>query len=390
MLVRMRGRALALSCVLAGLVAPPSALAQVPGDAELDDAGEIEMDPPEDGSTGGVDGDPGAEPESAEPPPVVKDPKLAKKLARSALQLVRKGDYQARRKRIDEANAHYVDAIAAYKKAIELGDDLGVYYELALVEEKLARIEDAVRHLRIVVLATEGVRPDVQKKASEKRDELLMQVGVVRLKIETEGATIAIDGADIGTAPLAEPIVLRPGTYTLTLSADGFEPKDAELKIEAGSEVERHFELDPIRIVVEPLVVDDEEPAPAPPPPPPSKLPLYVGGGVTVAALGVGITTGLLAVGKHGTFTGQGSSASEREDARSSGKQMALISDISLGTAVVAAGFTAYWYFSRYKPALATPDAERRAPEMSKLDVVPWVQQDAGGVVSGLGVTGSF
>jgi len=387
MLGRMSGRPLAVACVLAGLVAAPSAMAQAPendgGDAP---AGEIEMEPEQ----GADDAAPAADGATDEPPPVVKDPKLAKKLARAALQLVRKGDYQARRKREDEAKAHYVDAIAAYKKAIETGDDLSVYFELALVEEKLGRIDDAVKHLRVVVNATEGVRPDVQKKANDKRDELLMQVGLVRLQVQPEGTTISIDGAEVGTAPLSEALVLMPGTYTLTFASDGYQPKDAELNVEAGSETDRTFELEPIQIVVEPVPAEDDEPAPVAPPATPSKIPLYVGGGVTVAALGVGITTGLLAVGKHGTFTSSDVTRSERDDAQSAGKRFALISDISLGTAVLAAGFTAYWYFAKYKPGLASAEPERRAPEMSKLDVVPWVQRDAGGVVSGLGVTGSF
>lgn len=381
MLDRMSGRPLALACVLAGLVAPPSARAQAPDpDAGEDAAGEIEMEP----EAGADDGAP------AEPPPVIKDPKLAKKLASSALQLVRKGDYQARRKREDEAKAFYVDAIAAYKKAIETGDLVELNYELALVEEKLGRIDDAVRHLRLVVQATEGVRPDVQRKANAKHDELLMQVGVVNLQVQPEGATISIDGNQIGVAPLTETLVLMPGTYTLTFASDGYQPRDAELKVEAGSEIERSFELEPIQIVVEPVPVEDDDPVPVSPPPRPSKAPLYVGGGVTVAALGVGIATGILAVGRHGTFTASDSTRAERDDAQSAGKRFALISDISLGTAVVAAGFTAYWYFAKYRPGLASAESARQSSEMSKLDLVPWVQRDAGGVVSGLGVTGSF
>ena len=186
---------------------------------------------------------------------------------------------------------------------------------------------------------------------------------------------------------MTEPIILMPGTYTLSFAADGFQPKDAELKVEAGSESERTIELDPIQVIVTPPPVVDEAPVVAPVvAPAPSKLPLYVGGGVAVGAAGIGLITGILAVSRHGTFTAGDSTRTEREDARSSGQSLALVTDLALGTAVVAAGFTAYWYFVKYKPGKAKFDAEGQASTMSKVDVVPWVQSEAGG----FSVAGSF
>jgi hypothetical protein len=148
----MSGRRLAL-VVLAALVAPPlsPAHAQAP-----EREPEIEMEPD------------APAPDDDEPPPVVKDPKLARKLVSTAAQLVQKGDYLTRRNKPDEANAHYDNAVLAYQKAIEVGDDLNVHFELAVVEEKRGKIDVAARHLRIVVGAQAGVRQDVLKKAQLK------------------------------------------------------------------------------------------------------------------------------------------------------------------------------------------------------------------------------
>ena len=64
-----------------------------------------------------------------------------------------------------------------------------------------------------------------------------------------------------------------------------------------------------------------------------------------------------------------------RSDAQANGKLLAHLTDAALGTAVVAAGFTAYWYFYRYKRGAANAPSDR-----AKLDLVPWVQPSYGGM----------
>lgn len=351
----------------------PPAGAQ-PGDGE--DAGDIEM---------ADDAEPAAD--AGAPPAVVKDPKVAKTWLQAAQKLVREGDLQARRKKPDEAKIKYENAVTAFHSSIAAGDDVGVYFELASVEEKLGRFDRAATHYRTVVQATSGVRADVQKKAAAKFDELSMEVGLVTLTVDPEGAAISLGGEVIATSPMTVPVVLMPGTYTLSFAADGFQPKDAEIKVEAGSESERAIELEPIKIVVTPPGPVDESPA-APPPvaAAPSMLPIYVGGGVAVGAASIGLITGILAVSRHGTFTGADATRNERLDARTSGENLALVTDLALGTAVVAAGFTAYWYFFKYKPGKAKFSAEAAPSTMSKVDLVPWVQSEAGG----FSVAGSF
>ena len=375
----MGGRRLALVVLSVLAVVPRHAMAQAP---EPD----IEMEPEVPAAS------PEAAPEDGEPAPVVKDPKLAKKLAAAAAQLAQKGDYSTRRNKPDEAKTFYENAATAYGKAIETGDDLNLHYDLALVEEKLGKLDVSVRHLRVVLAAKAGVKPDVTKKAQVKHDELMMNVGLVLLQVEQDGTTVSVAGAVVGKSPFTEPLVFMPGTYTLSFESDGYQPKDVEIKVEAGSEAERKIELEPIKIVVAPPRSPDgtettEVPTVAGPP---SKLPLYIGGGITVAAFGAFVVGGILAVSEHGTFVGASTTRNDREDARASGQNFALFSDVMLGTTLVAAGFTTYWYLFKYrkgnaKAAEGAPTSPL-APTMSKVDVVPWVQPFA----SGLSVAGSF
>ncbi len=325
--------------------------------------------------------------------PVVKDPKVAKKWQVAAQQLVQKGDYSTRKNKPDDAKAQYENAVTAYGKAIEASEDLSLRYELGLVEEKLGKLDAAATNMRAVATAKTGVKPDLAKKASGKFDELTTKVGLVTLTLNTEGATISLNGAELGKSPLIEPMIFMPGTYTLSFAADGYQPKDSEIKVEAGSESERAIELEPIKIVVEPIKNEPDAPVVVTGPKQPSKIPLYVGAGATIALGTVGIITGVLAVSQHSTFVAGGSTKVEREDAKSNGTTLAHVTDVMFLTAVGAAGFTAYWYFFKYKPAQrklseapAPAGRDPNAPEISKVDVVPWVQSSGGG----FSVSGAF
>jgi hypothetical protein len=375
----MGGRRLAL-VVLSVLAVTPLSVAMAQGaEGEPD----IEMEPP---------ADPAKSPDDGEPAAVVKDPKLAKKLAAAAAQLAQKGDYSLRKAKADEAKGFYEQASTAYLKAIETGDDPNLYFDLAAVDEKLGKLDVAVRHLRIVVTAKAGVRPDVTKKAQTKLDDLAMKVGFVTLQIEQDGTIVSVAGAELGKSPFKEPLVFMPGAYTLAFESDGYQPKDVEIKVEAGSEAERKIELEPIKIVVAPPRTPGESETTETPTVsgPPSKLPLYIGGGITVAAFGACVVGGILAVGQHSTFVAADTTRNGRLDAQASGQNYALFSDIMLGTTLVAAGFTTYYYLFKYRKGKAkeadTQSTSPLAPTMSKVDLVPWVQPSA----SGLSVAGSF
>ena len=404
----MRGRRIAWSAVLAvplvlaALAAP--AAAQSPDDIEMDPEpvappakptpapAPAPGKPPADGTGPTAPAAPAAPAE-----PVVKDPKVAKKWLTTGQQLVQKGDWYTRAKRPADAKTSYENAVTAFEKSIAAGDDLNTYALLADVEEKLGMIDRAARHYRLVVKAQAGIRPDVQKKATARFDDLATKVGIVTLVVKPDGATVALAGTELGKTPLAEPLVLMPGTYTVALQAEGFQPREAELVVEAGSEAERTLELEAVKIVVRAPITSDFVEPPPPPPPPPSRLPLYVGGGAAVALLGTAVVTGILAVGQHGTYTSRDATAIERDDARFNGKRLALVSDISLAGGIVAGGFTAYWYFLKYRPAQRNlteqpPATVQRGArrqdgaQSAKVDLVPWVQSTA----SGLTVVGVF
>jgi hypothetical protein len=279
--------------------------------------------------------------------------------------------------------------VTAFEKAIEAADEPSYHLELGAALEKLGRHDVAATHYRTAIKGGGAVA----KKATARFDEVTAMIGLVTLIVTPPGTTITIAGNEVGKAPLDEPLAMLPGEYKIALAAEGHEPREVEIKVEPGSESERTYTLEPMAIVVEPV-----KPPPSVAGPrvasEPSKLPLFVGGGVAVALVGVAAITGILAVGEHGTFDDTDSTPAERADARDSGKRFALITDLCIIGAVASGGFAAYWYFAKYQPAQRTAGTERRAARRArtapaiatKVDVVPWVKADAGGFV----LAGSF
>jgi hypothetical protein len=176
----------------------------------------------------------------------VKDPKVAKKWLSAAQTLVQKGDYLSRAKKPDDAKEQYTNAVTAYQKAIEAGDDVSVYLALALVEDKLGQLASAYQHCKLVVDPKANAKPDVVKKAQAEIDQLTPKIGVIKLTIKPEGTLVTMGGNQVGESPLLTPLVLDPGTYTLSFAAVGYQPKDVELKRTSRSTPSRSRSSQPI------------------------------------------------------------------------------------------------------------------------------------------------
>ena len=191
---------------------------------------------------------------------------------------------------------------------------------------------------------------------------------------------MTLDGKELGKTPLPQSVFVAPGDYTFGFTADGYTPMEQKITVEAGSESERTFALDPI-----PVVVEKPKPPPPPPPPPPApdKLPLYIGAGATGAFTVTAMITGIMAVKRHNVFSRSDRVAMRREVNRSKGKTYALVTDLSIVAALASGGFTAYWYLKKYRPQLH-PTEHPPGGGGPKVVVTPMVSPSGGGVaVSG-------
>lgn len=333
-------------------------------------------------------------PEDAPPPgdaaPAEPDPAMkaaAKKLLDGGDAFLKKGDKYAKRKKTADAVAEYERALAAYQKAFELVGNPKIYFPIATAEEKLERWVAAATHYRKFLGSVSDVDPRLRADAEKRLEHAKLNLGVLGLTITPEGAQVSIDGNVVGTTPLTEPLFLAPGEYALSVTADGYKPLEQKLNIEAGSESERALELESAAVIIDTPIKPPPPPEPPPPPPAPSKLMLYASGGLTLAFIAGATTTGILAIGKHGTFKDDPDSSSG-ESARKSGKNLALLTDGFVVGTVIAGSLAAYYYVKIYKPKQREYrhklESQRNGAMVGsgpKVLVTPWVQADGGGLV---------
>lgn len=345
--------------------------------------GEIEMDPepPPSSTEDGGGGAPAVDPETAKAD--------ARKLLDGGDAFVKKGDYYAKRKKPSEAKTQYQRALAAYTKAYELVPNPKILFPIGVAEEKLGLWPVAARDLRRFLTQVPDADPTMRAEAERRLENAKLQVGVLALVVTPDDVQVSLDDVVLGTSPLPDPLYLAAGDYKLTFAADGYQPLEQAISVEVGSESERTFEL-----VAIPIIVETPKPRPAPRPeielpPAPRKLPLIVAGGLAVGLVAGATTAGLIAVGRQATFADTSVAYPRREDARVSGKRLALLTDGLIVGAVVAAGVASYYYLKVYRPkakARAGKQREQRAQfdefaSGPKVLVTPWVERSAGGLV---------
>jgi hypothetical protein len=382
--MRSRGPTGGIVVVLATLVIAAVAAA-APGDGAGSGSGaDIDMDPDPGSGSGSGSGSPATTGSDAAPA-IVKDPKVAKKWLNAAQQLVQKGDYYTAHKKPDDAKAQYDNAVTAFQHAIEASDDVTINYQLALVEDKLGALPEAYGYLKLVVDAQPPVKADALKKAQAKLDDVTNRVGIVTLTVLPEGVTVSIADKQYGDSPLEQPIVLMPGTYTASFALVGYQPKETELKVEAGAGVEKKIELEPVPIKITPHIVESE-PEPVPVVTKPSKVPWIAGASATVVFTAGAVIFGASALSQHSAYVDPTFTKKERSDAQSLGKTMSHLCDGAIVLSVASAAFTVYWYHWKYQKELAAPPPGEQPREVPKVDMVPWVQPDGGG----LAAVGSF
>src|SRR5687767_7916988 len=158
---------LALIC---GLVCSTFAVAHAQGEIEMEeDTSTKKPDPPPEAPPA----DAPAEDAAAADQPIVKDPKVAKKWLQAGDLLVKNGDKLAKQNKLDEAKVQYTNAVTAYQKAIEASDDasaVALNWQLANAEEKAGDLPSAMKHYKLLV-AAQGVKPDLVKKSTTKLDD---------------------------------------------------------------------------------------------------------------------------------------------------------------------------------------------------------------------------
>lgn len=304
-----------------------------------------------------------------------KDRDKARKLIASGDKHLARGDKYMNRGKKGEAQESFLAALADYEAAYQAFPSPKIYFAIALAEKRLGRFIQALGHFEKVLAELEEVPENLRAEIERHVTDIKPNLGVIFFRVKPDGADIAIDGESIGTSPLNRPHYVVPGEHEYLITKDGYKRLEDSIEIEAGDVAEDELVLQRLENTID---GDNEDPIPEKPEvkPPVDRTQLYVGLGVT-GGLAIGATvTGLLALSRHDTFEDPDATPAERDDAQSSGKTLALVTDAMIIGALAAGTYTAFYYFTVYKK-------RKDHPEADSISVVPTATPTTAGLAIG-------
>ncbi len=330
----------------------------------------------------------------AQPDPVRK--KKARELLVEGDKKLKRGDQLLKRGKMEDAFAEFELGLVDYQAAFEAYPDPQIYFPIAQAEHRLGRFVEALQHYQQLLAEGKSITPALRDTVERELQEIKKNLASVVLDVKQDGAVILIDGREAARTPTVAPVWVEPGQHTYAVTAKGYTPVEGKMDLLPGKELRRKITLEPMPVVVKGGESDTGGGAvgqisKSPPAASrPSRTPLWIGLGVTGALAISGSVTGFVALSKHSKYRDESLSDGQREDARRDGKQLAGVTDVLLGGAVVAALVTAYYYYGVYQPrareAEEAPDPGEVEEESASLRIEPFVGDGSAGVAA----SGSF
>ncbi len=247
-----------------------------------------------------------------------------------------------------EVEGDVVGALIELKKAYDIAPNHRILFNIGQVA-RTAR--DYVTSLRAfeAYLAQGGGDGESTRRAevSSELETLRGLVANLVVEVDRPGAAIVIDDVDVGRAPLSGAVLVNAGRHRVSASLEG---RTATRSVEVGGR-ER------ITVNLEIPAAQAGAPSPVAPPSPPRQQEssgpspyVWIGWGAAVALVGGAVVTGVLALDRKSTveettFVGA-TPPEELESDRSTGRTLAIASDVLTGAAVVVAGISLYFTLS--------------------------------------------
>lgn len=249
-------------------------------------------------------------------------------------------------------NGDYAGARASFEEANRIAPDVRVLANIADCYAHEGRTADSVRTYRRFLAESGDAVPGPARRLVERRlSELRPRVCDLRVIVEPAGATIRVDDAEVGTAPMAEPWAVDAGERVVEVRLAGHRTERRTVQARAGADLEVAVTLVPDGGAAEvpagaeeqPLARETEAPArPIEPAPTPlGRGPLmWTGVVLTVALAAAGTVTGVVALGQAREYEDPATSAARRRALYDDHETMPLVADVLLDAAVVTGVLT--------------------------------------------------
>ena len=280
------------------------------------------------------------------------------------------------------AAGDYSAAYTGYSKANDLIPSAQASYWAAKSLDQGGKTDDAIKGYE-ALLADPNVNKIGEDKLTDAHARLstlkASLVGEVTVSTAAPGAVLLVDGAP-QPGPLPTVLKLSPGPHKLTLTADGYDAKEVDLQVQAGTQVQQSIEMAPHAAPLPPPVPVAEVTPPPPPPPPEkhSKVPAYVTLGIAAGGAVVGTIFGVKALSSKSDFDKNPTTEHADDTERN-----ALIADMAFGVALTL-GVTGIVLLTSSDDEAPAKAAKLLNPSKPSFRVLPYVGRESGGAAARL------
>ncbi len=240
-------------------------------------------------------------------------------------------------------------ALAEFRAADSAAPNWKIAYNLGQTLFQLQEYAGAVSAFeRYLTEGADKVPPERREEVEADLAKLRPRVAQVTVTVNVPSAEVLVDDESQGNLPRATPLLLSAGRRKITVNAHDYLSETRVIDLAGATSPTVPFELKPIRVTTTVTPTEPKEtPRPLPPPPPPpSRTPLWIGLGATVVLGGATTFFGLRTASKNSDFDAvlntPGATRKSVDDARSSVRSSALVTDVLGGATIVAAGLTIY------------------------------------------------
>jgi hypothetical protein len=237
-------------------------------------------------------------PASATPTPGAQKPAKAAPATSRADELFAQATAAFEAGRPYEAETKFEEAWAL-KQSYDIAANLGfVKARLTKHREAVERFAWAIEHLPPEAAS---MRPALEEELQKERAE----VAALRIRVNVEGAEVAVNGRAVGSSPVASEVFVDPGAVTVTARRDGYEPATEHGLVTKGSSQD-------VTVVLKVVGAAKSTPVKPAPPPPKTKPRSILPGLVLAGAGGAALVTGIALLVNGGA---KGASARALHDA---------------------------------------------------------------------------
>lgn len=161
---------------------------------------------------------------------------------------------------------NYAVAATEFERAVDLYPTKTGLFNLASCYHALDRKLKALEILfRLRMEYEDHIDPDMAAAVAAMESEIRAKLATLTVKVNIRGATVKLNGAELGKSPLVEHRLVNSGKHELEVSAPGYTAQKRRIELAAGAKKTAEFKL--VRDRSEPLPIsttaagDTEQPA---------------------------------------------------------------------------------------------------------------------------------